>query len=230
MEEKTAQAPVGAEPSRKRRGGKKLIVAGAVVVVLVCAGAGMWIWHEQPSFCGAICHTPMASYVDTYDQASGQPGVDKYGNEVSDASAMLAVSHKDAGENCLSCHVPTLGEQISEGMSWVAGDYAYPLTERTQSDLTEARGIDQDKFCLTDGCHEVTTREELKELTADKGFNPHETQHGEIACTECHKAHRASVMICAQCHDEAEVPEGWVAYDASLDVIPGGVDVRPTEG
>ena len=29
-------------------------------------------------------------------------------------------------------------------------------------------------------------------------------------------------MICAQCHDdEAEVPEGWVTYDESLEVLPG---------
>ena len=41
-------------------------------------------------------------------------------------------------------------------------------------------------------------------------FNPHKAQHGEIECSECHKAHRASVMYCTQCHSEAEVPEGWL--------------------
>ncbi|MDU1389817.1 MAG: salivary glue protein Sgs-3, partial [Eggerthella sp.] len=38
------------------------IVVGVVVVVLIAAGAGFWVWHEQPSFCAAICHTPMDEY------------------------------------------------------------------------------------------------------------------------------------------------------------------------
>ena len=40
---------------RKKRG----IVVGVIVAVIVVAGAGFWVWHEQPSFCNAICHSPM---------------------------------------------------------------------------------------------------------------------------------------------------------------------------
>lgn len=221
MDEKSMQTTPGSSAAPKRAAKKPAIIAAVVAVVLACAGAGLWVWHEQPSFCGTVCHTPMAEYVDTFNQVSGQAGTDKYGNEVQDAGSMMAVVHREAGEDCLSCHVPTIGEQVAEGMHWVTGDYVYPMNERSQADLTEARGVDEDEFCLNGECHDVTTREELFEATADRELNPHETQHGEMACTDCHKAHRTSVLICAQCHDEAEVPEGWVAYDESLAVLPG---------
>ena len=185
------------EAAPKKKGKKWPIVVGVVVVVLIAAGAGFWVWHEQPSFCNAICHTPMDPYNATYDQEAGTTGVDKWGNEVANTNSMLCVSHKvstdqgGAGATCMGCHVPTLSEQMSEGMNWVTGNYVYPLEERSDEDLTEARG-------------------DLVEATSDMEFNPHVAQHGEIACTDCHKAHRASVMYCTQCHSEAEVPEGWL--------------------
>ena len=67
---------------------------GVVAVVLIAAGAGFWVWHEQPSFCNAICHTPMDQYNATYDQEPNTAGVDKWGNEVKNTSSMLCVSHK----------------------------------------------------------------------------------------------------------------------------------------
>ena len=57
--------------SAKQPPKKKWIVAGVVAVVLVVACGGMWIWHGQPSFCAAICHTPMDPYLATYE---AQPG------------------------------------------------------------------------------------------------------------------------------------------------------------
>ena len=48
-----------AEPAAQKKKKKWPIVVGVVVAVLVVAGAGFWVWHEQPSFCNAICHTPM---------------------------------------------------------------------------------------------------------------------------------------------------------------------------
>lgn len=212
-----ATATDGKIPSVKKNK-KWPIVTGVVVAVLVVAGAGMWVWHEQPSFCGAICHYPMAAYNATYDQEPNTTGVDKYGNEVSNTSSMLCVTHKvsteegGAGATCLSCHVPTLSEQISEGLGWVAGDYVYPLYERTSDELTEARGTEGDEFCLNESCHNLT-RDDLAELTSDMTRNPHVAQHGEVACTECHKAHRASVMYCSECHTDAEIPDGWLSYE-----------------
>ncbi|WP_449315054.1 cytochrome c-type protein Cgr1 [Rubneribacter sp.] len=203
------------EAAPKKKGKKWPIVVGVVVVVLIAAGAGFWVWHEQPSFCNAICHTPMDPYNATYDQEAGTTGIDKWGNEVANTNSMLCVSHKvptdqgGAGATCMGCHVPTLSEQMSEGMNWVTGNYIYPLEERSDEDLTEARGLEGDQFCLNEGCHNLT-RDDLVEATSDMEFNPHVAQHGEIACTDCHKAHRASVMYCTQCHSEAEVPEGWL--------------------
>lgn len=203
------------EAAPKKKGKKWPIVVGVVAVVLIAAGAGFWVWHEQPSFCNAICHTPMDPYNATYDQEANTTGIDKWGNEVKNTSAMLSITHKasvedgGAGATCMSCHVPTLSEQMSEGMNWVTGNYVYPLEERDTDMLTEARGTEGDSFCLNESCHNLT-RADLIEATSNREFNPHVAQHGEIACSECHKAHRASVLYCTQCHSEAEVPDGWL--------------------
>lgn len=212
------------EPSPKKKIKRWPIVVGVIAIVVIAAGAGFWVWHEQPGFCNAICHTPMDAYNKTYDQVAGEKGEDKWGNEVSNTNAMMVVTHKDAGEDCLACHVPTLDEQITEGMNWVSGNYVYPLEERTLSDLTKARGLKADQFCLNDACHHVAsdgtviaTRDDLTDLTAadHPKRNPHKQQHGEVDCGECHKAHRASVMYCSKCHDDAVIPDGWISSDQS---------------
>lgn len=221
-----------AKDAKQPKQGKKKwpIVVGVVAVVLVAAGAGFFVWHEQPSFCNAICHTPMDAYVETYIDGSH----DKYGNELteeSDKMAMLAYYHgHNDGEttNCLGCHVPTLGEQITEGLHWVTGSYEVAgenktgdtiLESRELADLVEARGIEEDSFCLNSGCHhvaedgtEIQSRDDLLKATADldETYNPHKAQHGEYACTQCHKAHSQSVNYCTQCHSSAPVPEGWL--------------------
>lgn len=229
--EKGSQAPQAVKPKRsKKRVG---IVAGVVVAVVVAAGAGALVWHEQPSFCNAICHTPMDGYLETYMAEPGQAATDKWGNEVADASGMLAAVHRsdDANANCLDCHVPTMSEQLTEGGEWVSGNYTLVeqdggstnLTERNSTQLTEARGTTGDAFCLRSGCHvnddgSVMTRADLTALTAKESDdpaviirNPHSWQHGEQACTDCHKAHRASVLICTECHSDMEVPTGWIS-------------------
>ena len=220
-----------ASPKRKRK--KWPIVVGVVVVVLAAAGAGLWVWHEQPSFCGAICHTPMDPYLETWNNEPDSEGVDKYGNTVSNTNSMLVVTHKlstedgGAGATCLSCHVPQLSEQITEAINWVTGSYEatvvndeYRLLERTLEDLVEARGIDEEEFCLNDSCHHVSSqtgeaiesREDLIEATSYMTRNVHISQHSTVSCSECHKAHRASVVYCTQCHSDVEVPDGWLTY------------------
>ncbi|MGI6105343.1 MAG: cytochrome c3 family protein [Raoultibacter sp.] len=202
-------------PKKKRK--KLPIILGVIVAVVIVAGAGFFVWHEEPSFCNAICHSPMDPYNETFDQAIDTAGVDKWGNEVTTTTAMMSVVHKEEDVDCLACHVPTIGEQLSEGMHWVSGDFTDPLEESTMADLTEARGIDDDEFCLNDSCHHVTddgkaitSREDLKAIYDDIERNPHKDQHGEIACGECHKAHRASVNYCSQCHSDALLPDGWL--------------------
>ena len=88
------EANGGMAPSKKRKTDRRWpIVAAVVAVVVAVAGGGFWVWHEQPSFCNAICHTPMDPYVAAFDQQPGTAGVDKWGNEVSNTSSMLAVVH-----------------------------------------------------------------------------------------------------------------------------------------
>ncbi|MEG0682168.1 MAG: cytochrome c3 family protein [Raoultibacter sp.] len=202
------------EAAAKKKGKKWPIVVGVVVAVLVVAGIGGFIWHEQPSFCSAICHTPMDPYLTTYEEPANQAGTDKWGNEVKNTNTMLAVTHREQGKSCLSCHVPTMSEQISEGMNWVSGNYEYPLQECSLEDLTAASGADPESFCLNASCHNVT-REDLQQKTTDMAYNPHKTQHGEVACSECHKSHRASVDYCTQCHTESNLPDGWLTYAES---------------
>ncbi len=206
-------------PKAKKKGKKKWpIIVGVVVAVVVVAGAGFWVWHEQPSFCNAICHTPMDAYLPTYEAEVDMASTDKWGNEVTNASAMMAPLHRaQNGDTCLSCHVPTLSEQISEGMSWISGNYEVWHTqtglmvppERTLAELTEARGIPADEFCLNEACHNMT-RDDLAKATSDMKRNPHVAQHGTVECSECHKAHRASVNYCSSCHNDAEIPDGWI--------------------
>ena len=109
------------------------------------------------------------------------------------------------------------GEQATEAVHWITGDYSVVenatyggvLGERGLDQLTAARGIPNDEFCLNSSCHDIT-RDDLKQMTADRARNPHNEQHGKQDCTNCHKAHRASVFQCAQCHNDVELPDGWI--------------------
>ena len=95
------------------------ITVAVVAVVAAVAGGGFWVWHEQPSFCNAICHTPMDPYLAAFEQEPGVQGVDKWGNTVENTDSMLAVVHavpKEEGgadANCLSCHKPTMSQQLT---------------------------------------------------------------------------------------------------------------------
>lgn len=211
----SAESTAKPSPTSKRKRTRTAIIAGVAVAIVIVAGAGFWVWHEQPSFCGAICHTPMDNYLATYEADLNEPTTDKWGNEVTDPHSMLAAYHGKLGNTCMDCHIPTLGEQVSEGGAWLTGNYAFPLVERTANELTETSGREPDELCLNEACHNIT-RDDLVEKTAEMGiYNPHEAHHMELECTTCHKAHRASVMYCTQCHAQAEVPEGWLSMGES---------------
>lgn len=216
---------IGKQVSVQKRRKKGPIAAAVIAAIVVVAGAGLWVWHEQPSFCAAICHIPMDPYLETYEEPANAEGVDKWNNTVSNTNSMLAVTHREAGEACMDCHVPTLSEQVGEAVSWVSGNYVFPLMEGDLDSLTEASGMNADEFCLKSGCHvtesgeDVITRAQLTELTADLDFNPHVAQHGERACSDCHKGHRASVLVCSSCHNEAQLPNGWITPDEEAQLI-----------
>lgn len=211
-QEDTAQG----ELAPKKKPKKAVIIAGVVAAVVVVAGAGFFVWHEQPSFCAAICHDPMDPYLATYEAESTEGAEDKYGNTV-DGSTMLAAVHRvDAEATCLSCHEPTMSQQVNEGLAWVSGDFSSPLEERTLSELAEAQGKKYDEFCLNEACHELLDRDGLATVTSHLERNYHDQEsapHGEVAeCGDCHKAHTQSVVMCTQCHADAEVPDGWLTY------------------
>ena len=187
-----------AEPAAQKKKKKWPIVVGVVVAVLVVAGAGFWVWHEQPSFCNAICHSPMDYYVETYD--SGDPN--------------LGVTvHAKAGESCLDCHTAELTTQISEAMAWVSDNY--PMTEDGTM-LATGKQFASEEFCARPECHGGKS---FDEITAglwgfagnDEKYNPH-SSHQDMAleCGDCHKAHENQVLVCNECHD-LTLPEGWEA-------------------
>ena len=225
---KSKKAQKEKKPKKKKDKKKVAIVTSVVAVILVAAGAGFFVWHEQPSFCNAICHTPMDAYYETYDEGA----TDKWGNELDDAgrSSMMAFTHKDAGLACMDCHIPTIGEQIAEGAAWVTGDYAIAgemvngsgmayLDKRSLKDLTEARDVPAESFCMNEACHlnedgSVMTYDDLAALTADlsETRNPHQFQHGKYECSVCHQAHGQSVNYCSGCHpNDSPIPEGWLS-------------------
>lgn len=176
------------------------------------------------STCASECHAPMDPYVATCEQSPDTSGFDKWGNTVSNTSSMLCVTHGALGYDCLSCHQTSDSEMQEYSIAWESDGYEgvdsatsdMILEERDLDSLTEARGLEGEQFCLNEACHvnadgTVMTRDDLVQATSSMAFNPHVVQHGEISCSECHKAHRASVLYCTQCHSEAEVPEGWLS-------------------
>ena len=213
-----AEGKKGKKP-RKPRNKKKMIATIAVVLVVVgVAGGAFWVWHNTPSFCEAICHNPQDPYNPTYYAEPGQSATDKWGNEVKDASGMLAAVHRvEADATCLSCHEPTMAEQITEGIEWATGNFYNPLSERSLTNLTRWTGASAISFCLNENCHDFT-KSDLTEKTSDLARNPHAWHHEEYTCSDCHKSHRASIMVCSQCHDDSVIPEGWLSYQESREL------------
>ena len=223
------------EKKKKERNPKRLwTTIGIVAVVFAVAGFGFYQWHEQPSFCASFCHN-MDEYLETYSQEQGVAGVDKYGNEVSNTNAMMATLHRQNQTTalptitCLMCHVPTIPEQMDEGIKMVTGNYYDPLDERWGDGLTHWRELEGTQFCANENCHSyllgndgLVDRKKLEHATADMDFNPHDTYHAgqQMECTNCHKGHRASVVQCTACHEHEKesVPDGWLTA-AESDVL-----------
>ena len=211
--EKDAQG-IEQAPALKKKNRKAMIV-GIVVAAIAVIGFGFYQWHETPEFCVSVCHTPMdESYLQTLYANPYEPATDKWGNEVAKGSAMLASLHGKMGKRCMACHEPAIEEQVTEGIEWIQGNYYNPLSERDLARLVFYRGVGETEFCLNSSCHDIT-KTGLTEQTAQYARNPHSWHHNEYTCSDCHKAHRASVMLCTQCHEDAEVPAGWLTWDES---------------
>ena len=165
-----------------------------VAAVAVAAVGGFAVWHNQPSFCNSICHTPMNAYVESY-----------YNTD----DTMLANAHMKAGKDCLTCHEPKIDEQVVEGMHWVTGDYTFD--EDTQHLVSRSGEFATQEFCLNESCHNMDL-DKLEKKTEWMAWNPHDfSEHGVTDCGDCHKMHSQSVITCSECHYQAaeDVPEGW---------------------
>ena len=198
MEEKEkAAAESAAEPAAKAAAPKRrrgVVVVCVCVAVLLAAGIGFMVWHEQPSFCSTVCHTPMSTYVESYYSTDG---------------TTLASTHAKAGKTCLTCHTPKLSEQLTEGASWISGNYAYDSA--TDKLISRSGEIATQEFCLNESCHNMDL-DKLKNKTSYMAWNPHDfSEHGVTDCGDCHKMHSTSVFVCSECHYQAaeNVPEGW---------------------
>ena len=224
------------EKKKRERSPKRLwTTIGVVALVVAVAGFGFYQWHEQPSFCASFCHN-MDEYLFTYSEEQGVAGTDKYGNEVSNTNAMMSTLHRANQTTalptitCLMCHVPTIPEQMDEGIKMVTGNYYDPLDERIGDGLTHWRGVDSTAFCANENCHAyllgedgLVDRKKLEHATANRDFNPHDTYQAaqQMECTNCHKGHRASTIVCTGCHEHenVELPDGWVSYPESQQIL-----------
>ena len=123
-------------PSPKKDRKRLWITIGVIAGVIVVAAVGFAIWHETPGFCNAVCHKPMDYYVQTYDERNPNNGV---------------TVHANAGDNCLSCHVPTIAEQLTEVITWVSD--TFPMDEDGVM-LASGKEFATEAFCARSGCHE----------------------------------------------------------------------------
>lgn len=180
LESNGAAAPAECEPASKKIK-KKWVVLGTVAAVVVAAAIGMFVWHEQPSFCGTVCHLPMSSYVESLE------------DETKDVSM-----HYRLGNECLDCHEASVGDQIREGVAFVTGNYTIPL---------EDSYIGTAEFCTQQGCHEGGY-EELATRT-EGHYNPHASHYEDLECYTCHSLHGTNEYWCTSCHVGLPVPEGW---------------------
>ena len=196
-----AESEVQAKRPKKK---KALVIVAVTLAVFVLAGSGFFVWHEQPSFCNAICHEPMDDYVESY-----------YGNDPN----LMVSAHAQENITCLECHEAKLSDQVGMALSWVEGGYAMPLDD-----------IHYDEsFCLNENCHNMT-RDELRAVFEEQVRNPHDSPHGEVACENCHYSHTQSVSFCSQCHDDAVIPKGWLSAQEAAEMgVRDYLDIQPRD-
>ena len=206
---KTGASKAGAAKGASAKSRKGLIVGGVLAVVLLCTVGGLLVWHEQPSFCNAICHSPMDAYVEGY---LGKSTTDQSDQSDQDGMAAGAQIHQRANVACLDCHEAKISEQIHEASVWVSGDYSVD-----ENGLLTTVGVRSDvKMCATSDCHDM---EQVSQATQDWGgqigVNVHDSHQGQdIDCGNCHSIHGQSYLMCNTCHDYL-VPDGWAAPVAS---------------
>mgnify|MGYP001436858331 CR=1 FL=1 len=205
--EAAKDAEKGAEKAAAPKKKKKWpIVLLIIVLVIAALGCGFWVWHQQPTFCNAICHTPMDNYVNGY---------------YDDNSGTLASLHRNAGSltevsatpkniACLDCHEAKLNEQMSEGIAWISGNYSVDASGNltlSAAEVMKGGGTTAKEFCTR--CHDYDkVVASTENWGGEDGVNPHSSHQGELECTNCHSAHGTSTLYCNSCHNW-KLPDGW---------------------
>ena len=110
-----------------------------------------------------------------------QPYVESYST-----SHYLDHVHAEANVSCKDCHHVTPLLAATEAFTYITGNAQDPMRETTLPK----------EACLQ--CHR--SYESLAERTSGLEPNPHDSHLGELDCSICHKAHRASEVYCTQCH------------------------------
>lgn len=212
--EMSDEEKVNAPGTVVRKAKKWPIVISVFAVAAIAVLVAFLHWHEEPTFCNAFCHQPMDRYVEGY-----------YSDDVS----MEAAVHEQNGVTCLGCHwtQAKMMDLVNEVVVWATDGFTDPLPDET--------GIASEEFCGK--CHDGVTAPTKESATADWVYDPHNipedvTLHqtagadgGAITCSDCHKAHKASTMMCAECHasyfteDSGTIPEGWATPEVSVDVM-----------
>lgn len=166
----------------------KIGLAALVLIIGVGTLGVMRVKHniQTTEYC-AGCHV-IAPYYDSWN-----------------SSAFLANTHKNAGLTCQNCHTRTVKDGIRELVSYATHSYDLPLKDH------RVRPEDCEQ------CH--GSYENLAEATKDLpgpngvwlGRNPHDSHWGKIDCGICHKMHKPSVDLCADCHKFPATGPAWTA-------------------
>lgn len=175
--------------------GKTRITAIAAACVVAVMAIGFSLWHTQPSFCNAVCHNPMDTYVKGYSSSNND---------------LLIATHKKANLKCLDCHEPTLSEQVAEAGKWITADFETPLHSSvgTREFCLNCHGDDWDETVATTA--EWPGTKTVYNKTGS--YNPHDNHRGDEECTSCHSMHGTSTLYCVSCHN-LKVPAGWNGFE-----------------
>ena len=150
--------------------------------------------------------------------------------EMNPYSARIHKPHvkPDAGVDCTLCHAWVPGKQFGlKGLKVNIGKISkenMPLMKKAFASWASSSNLDAahgKAHVVCFGCHGKTLpemgdtvendrclachgpMETLASKSAPKDFpdrNPHKSHLGEIACTVCHHAHKASEIYCLGCH------------------------------
>ena len=107
------------------------IVLSVIFIAVIAFFTAFLHWHEEPSFCSAICHNNMTKYVDGY---------------YSEDDALLVSKHAEADVTCLGCHwsQAKMMDLVHEVVLYVSDSYTDPLTDHKE--------FVNDEFCGS--CHD----------------------------------------------------------------------------